>query len=800
MTTNDTFFNKKMHYVMFDEIGHMPSSMTYLHTAIPLNISTIFHRCIMIGNYLYDQEKYQPDSLKHEHRHRISYDANNPNQWMSFDHSKSRISLSDLYREIIKLLQKKLYAIILDVIELNGLLPHHEEQENEEPEELRKAIFYSHFNGFRKSTNNRFPINSDIITTPKPPKTHSKRDLWDLSRPYTNHINSQKRKPSTLDINGHNTIPTTIDINGNNTTLNATVTEDNKLLMPDLEEHFAQLNKDIMGEIFYEFITAEEKNLEKLAKSPMKEFFFDNIQEQSQPRSKRFLGALAGGAVILGTFLGLYNSYEISKLTNNIHEMRDKTNLLVQVTNQHTQELRILHEEMYLLKVYVENLMRHRPEVIMETFNLIFDELREHIGKTMHAFQQLQNHRLSVDLVPHAQLVQMHHHLEELSKQHNLELLPTKTSDYFQIPVSYIRKSSNLLILMHVPCISTDGILTIYRYIPYPFPLPFQQNQGKSKTIAEVLQPSLSGQIKSEKVPHFPMALFIKAESEYLAIGSNHQYKLLSEAEFGLCEKRGKYYLCEGHQVLGMDLEDTCVGSLYLRSEMGMIRSCSFETKRLREMVYQVSETQYLIFTPTPFTARMVCRNGSHYPIFIQDQTEVRVDHGCTLNLNAHRVKVDESIRAKSVPLRVTWMWNPLDLPANLMSDVSLVDQRLNQIDQTLYHLERYRTNMTMIKPLAVLHGQHMYDWLWYTVLGIISLVAVLIIICCLWSFLKKKRISELWALSEYASVPTQNLRMSELQDHANDGTLGRHVTFTIRPETQTCRHGKVFGICCPLP
>jgi hypothetical protein len=42
------------HFIVFDQVGHMASSLGYIHVAIPLNISTYQHQITLFHNFLAD--------------------------------------------------------------------------------------------------------------------------------------------------------------------------------------------------------------------------------------------------------------------------------------------------------------------------------------------------------------------------------------------------------------------------------------------------------------------------------------------------------------------------------------------------------------------------------------------------------------------------------------------------------------------------------------------------------------------------------------------------------------------------
>ena len=90
----------------------------------------------------------------------------------------------------------------------------------------------------------------------------------------------------------------------------------------------------------------------------------------------------------------------------------------------------------------------------------------------------------------------------------NVTPLPQHLQDYFQLETSYFHSPHQILILIHVPCSSIDNIFTIYKYIPFPFPVfPSAINSNLSlSTIQELV--NLEHQIS----PSQSMGLTIKAD------------------------------------------------------------------------------------------------------------------------------------------------------------------------------------------------------------------------------------------------------------------------------------------------
>ncbi len=69
------------------------------------------------------------------------------------------------------------------------------------------------------------------------------------------------------------------------------------------------------------------------------------------------------------------------------------------------------------------------------------------------------------------QLNELYAHLQTAAANNNYKLLIQNPQDIFQLDVSYVRKNSDVLILVHVPCLTDTHLLTIYRYANLPLPV-----------------------------------------------------------------------------------------------------------------------------------------------------------------------------------------------------------------------------------------------------------------------------------------------------------------------------------------
>ena len=281
-----------------------------------------------------------------------------------------------------------------------------------------------------------------------------------------------------------------------------------------------------------------------------------------------------------------------------------------------------------------------------------------------------------------------------LASKKGYTLLPTKPQDFFQLDTSYLRTGANVLILVHVPCLTDNYLLTIYKFANLPYPISAFLPPTNLTVVPHPYTPIstvhdlLASFNNPDAVSPAAEALFFVPDSDLIAIGRNdgnsNRYKLLSNADLAGCVQRNHVYLCEHHQVLRTDLEGSCLGSLYLQSEKGVRENCRLDKRPLRETVYQLSATDHLIVSPVPHTAQILCRNGSHFPVRLRTTTRISVPPACSLRLFNHTITSDDSVRIKPEPLQFSWAFNPLILPSNLMQTAAHADNELNKVKREM--------------------------------------------------------------------------------------------------------------------
>ena len=422
----------------------------------------------------------------------------------------------------------------------------------------------------------------------------------------------------------------------------------------------------------------------------------DTTNNNREPR--QIIAGIAAVGGVLGTIFGLFNQLEMHNIEKHVSKLESSQNMLIQVAHTNTQNINALKAEINHLDIIIETLIKYNPALVYAKLMSQVDDVADHLDALLDTVQQLQHQKLSIKLLSLHQLHILFKSLQKSAAENDWTLLIRTPQDIFQLDVSYIRKNADVIIMVHVPCLTDNFLLTIYRYANLPLPVNTLLITPQTNDTLTHLQPihTISDLVSqfSHPMSRNPAqeALHLIPETDLIAIGRNdgssHRYKLLSHADLAACIQRNHVFLCEGHQVLRTDLEGSCLGSIYLQSERGVRENCEIQRKLLRETVFQISATDHLVVSPNPHTAQVTCKNGSHHPVRIRTTSRIHINPGCTLKLFNHTLRSDQSIRIKPEPLLFPWDFNPLILPSELMNQAQHLDDQVNRLKSTIITMQ----------------------------------------------------------------------------------------------------------------
>ena len=449
------------------------------------------------------------------------------------------------------------------------------------------------------------------------------------------------------------------------------------------------------------------------------------------------LAALTTGAV--GTFLGLFNSAELAAITTHLDSIAGKQDMLVHISEHHEQQIAALAKELLTLTDLLETLIKYNPTLMFARLDFHLGTLEDRVDALVDTVQQLQHHKLSIKLLTHKQLIAMHNDVMSSAEKLSTIPIPQNLQDYFQLEASYLTSGNEILILLHVPCSATDNLLTIYKYIPFPFPVyPTLSDLNVSSHISTIqdlinLEHSLTNPAELEGIT-------FKSDSDLIAIGKKigerDQYMLLTSADLAACYQRSHTYICERHQVLRADLEGSCLGALFTQNPAGVGENCQIDRKPLRETVYQLTDTDHLVFSPQPLTTEILCQNGTHFPLKVKATVRISIPEGCSTQLINHTIQSDFSLRLAPEALHFEWEFDPSTLPesAHLIQGTRHIDRQLALVRQHLGSITANTTSHQVFEDMLVrnLSSPNKVSILIWVCLSLLGLTLLAVTTICL--------------------------------------------------------------------
>lgn len=505
-------------------------------------------------------------------------------------------------------------------------------------------------------------------------------------------------------------------------------------------------------------------------------------------------------AGIMGTFLGLYNAIEMSSLKKQVADLQTQQALLIQITNNHEQQLADLAKGLAGVIDLVETLLKRNPAVLHAQLLNQIDQLEYRVNMALDVVQQLQHRRLAVNFLNHGQLESLHKQLQDMAASHDTTLLTTQISDYFQLETSYLRSGKDIIIILHVPAVHEAHLLKLYKYLSYPFPLSEPTPQKAYSIHEAVVGNTKIYDILNNNTQLVMEGLYIKPEADFIATGGKGQYKLMNTDEIALCEQHSRVILCKEHQVLRTKMEESCLGALFLRSEKATRKHCKFERRPLEEIVFQLSPTKHLVFSPEPLTTRINCRNGTHQPLFLSaGNNRIEISQGCWAELNSHIISSDFDIRVSPDPLEYAWHWDPMHLSASLLQDAHHMDQVIDQLHTDMKHLQNTSIQAGKLHEHLEEHlaNPMIYPSSWWIVLGVIAGILMVILLTF---FCYKCGWCDTWESAYYNIFPEPRHGVCSKPDRDYPAVMVPLKPIPLGLQDRDCAHGKVASQCCGIP
>ena len=138
-------------------------------------------------------------------------------------------------------------------------------------------------------------------------------------------------------------------------------------------------------------------------------------------------------------------------------------------------------------------------------------------------------------------LNQISFHINDIASKNKYHKFVHEPADLYDLQVSFIHRPEEhtIILILHVPFVEADHLLTLYKFVLLPIHFNFSANISI--------------------VPEVDRA-------DLIAIGDTNSFQTLPSSDLANCKRQGHTFFCESRTVLKTNIMHDCMGSLFLAS------------------------------------------------------------------------------------------------------------------------------------------------------------------------------------------------------------------------------------------
>ena len=365
-----------------------------------------------------------------------------------------------------------------------------------------------------------------------------------------------------------------------------------------------------------------------------------SLPKEAGKKSKRFLDFITGILGVSALANSIYNSQQISSINKKALQNSHAINQLVDLAKIHNQKILDLDFSVVNISVAVDEALAHGPTQYLSHLGTRLTTAQQKVDQleqVIHAARQgiLHEKALSGDA-----LNTLVKHIQEVSNDlHYLNPI-ANPADLFHLETSYgySHQEGTFYIMLHVPMITPDYTLALYKYTPTPLKHPASKN----------------------------FTVLVDPDNTLLGLNDNQQAKEFSDNDVNNCRTLGQYKVCDEHEVIDNNLEESCLGSLFNKNMQRISELCYFKIYKNKEEVFKIAPNTFLVSTPKAYTVRGKCNGRNTLPIQISSLTTIKMDQGCSLKTKAKTITVQKKFHDKQELFSLSWEFDTTEAFAQL--------------------------------------------------------------------------------------------------------------------------------------
>jgi hypothetical protein len=444
-----------------------------------------------------------------------------------------------------------------------------------------------------------------------------------------------------------------------------------------------------------------------------------NTEDLEMAREKRFIpflpaiaSAFIGGGALLGTGLGMFNTWQLSSIKGQAEDKQGKEFIIQQLQGH---EGRLAHMEadlahLNLTQLWVKNeiveILRAGELFSLEAYlDDVHAVCRDEVDRRSRGLEALLHKGLSPLLVNSTQLTTSVSALKKKAA-HQGFITPVEEAGFlYQLPASFISSKDGIVtIFVHVPLLIPNNVLAIYEFVNMPM--------------------ALNGSIHSVQVD---------PESHLLAVNIDRDgFLILTLDQLEACDRLGQLYLCPDTNYLMKDFESYCLTSLFLHRSAAATKTCPTAIVPERIVVTQMARNEFYVFHPKTQILSIDCPQESarsNSRLEFRGARLISIPFGCFGHSKGYSISAFQDISLNFTVMSTTTSWKLSQLLHNI--SLPLLDALLPEPPKKKVMVEDIVSTYWAIE-----RGQHAWPWHWGLGLSLSTTVlliggAALTIYCC---------------------------------------------------------------------
>lgn len=429
------------------------------------------------------------------------------------------------------------------------------------------------------------------------------------------------------------------------------------------------------------------------------------LEEHS--KEKRQVGLVVGGAILGGTIgsaIALSHTPKIYKLNNEVNEIQIVNDQLLANGAKEDEDIHHLQLEIANITEFLRRAREDSPSLLQSHCSNAINNAEQVYERLLRIVESVSKNRLSPALLKKNALLDFHKQLKKSAEELGFEMHGTKPMDLYKLEASaYLRNKYTLVIVIDVPMMRKEDLIPLHKFVPFPL--------------------SISMAMKATLTPNL-------GEKDLIAVAwksGEKIFKVLSSSDLLNCKNMDTTYICPESNHFETNMEESCLGSLFIQSHEGVMRNCEFYINNHKEHVFALSSQEFLIYSQDTYRTSVECEDTS-YEITIGPLSHHKIPGGCVLHLQRHTLRADTYWNTTQDIVRIQWKWDIQGLFPTIAKDdipdiISQLQSKGSQI-LTARDIQKWQFDNDN-NPIMPAHNT-------YAIVTIIGVVLALPILLCL--------------------------------------------------------------------